>query len=56
MRIRDIIGRFLNKTIRPAAGAEDEKLLEWLGITGTPKKVLGEITYFTCLKIGRAHV
>lgn len=51
MRIRDIIGRFLNKTIRPAAGAEDEKLLEWLGITGTPKKVLGEITYFTCLKM-----
>lgn len=40
-----------NKAIRPAAGATDEKLLEWLGISGTPKKVLSEITYFTCLKM-----
>jgi len=40
-----------NKVLRPAAGANDEKLLEWLGISGTPKKVLSEVTYFTCLKM-----
>ena len=37
--------------LRPAAGANDEKLLEWLGISKTPKKVLSEVTYFTCLKM-----
>ncbi len=51
MRIFDKIIKFFNKTIRPAAGADDERLLEWLGISGTPKKVLGEVTYFTCLKM-----
>lgn len=38
------------RAARPAAGADDEKLLEWLGISRTPKKVLSEVTYFTCLK------
>ena len=51
MRIFDKIREFFNKMIRPAAGADDERLLEWLGISGTPKKVLGEVTYFTCLKM-----
>ncbi len=51
MKIFDKIREFFNKTIRPAAGADDERLLEWLGISGTPKKVLGEATYFTCLKM-----
>lgn len=51
MRIFDKIREFFNRTIRPAAGADDERLLEWLGISGTPKKVLGEVTYFTCLKM-----
>ena len=37
--------------IKPAVGADDERLLEWLGISGTPKKALGEVTYFTCLKM-----
>ena len=39
------------RAARPAAGADDEKLLEWLGISRTPKKVLSEVTYFTCLKM-----
>lgn len=30
------------RAARPAAGADDEKLLEWLGISRTPKKVLSE--------------
>ena len=51
MKVFDKIREFFNKTIRPAAGADDERLLEWLGISGTPKKVLGEATYFTCLKM-----
>lgn len=51
MRIFDRIRGFFNKMIRPAAGADDERLLEWLGISGTPKKALGEVTYFTCLKM-----
>jgi len=51
MKISDKIKNMLNKTVRPVAGAEDEQLLEWLGISGTPKKVLGEVTYFTCLKM-----
>ena len=71
MKAFDRIREFFGRAIRPAAGAEDEWLLEWLGIPGTPKKALGEVTYFTCLKmlsetlgkmpvkfyqIGRAHV
>lgn len=51
MRIFDKIREFFNKIIRPAAGADDERLLEWLGISGTPKDILGEVTYFTCLKM-----
>jgi len=51
MRLFSRIKRFFNKTVRPEAGADDERLLEWLGISGTPKKVLSEVTYFTCLKM-----
>ena len=29
----------------------DEELLEWLGISGTPKKLLSEVTYYTCIKM-----
>ena len=51
MKLFEKIKNMFNKVIRPAAGANDEKLLEWLGISGTPKKVLSEVTYFTCLKM-----
>ena len=36
---------------RPVASLDDEELLEWLGITNTPKKLISEVTYFTCLKM-----
>ena len=29
----------------------DEKLLEWLGVTAPYNKPISEITYFTCLKL-----
>ena len=51
MKAFDRIREVFDRAIRPAAGAEDERLLEWLGIPGTPKKALGEVTYFTCLKM-----
>ena len=47
MKAFDRIREVFDRAIRPAAGAEDERLLEWLGIPGTPKKALGEVTYFT---------
>ncbi|WP_133016919.1 phage portal protein [Clostridium cuniculi] len=36
---------------RQAADLNDKELLEWLGISNTPKKLLTEVTYFTCLKM-----
>lgn len=36
---------------RPAVGLEDRELLDWLGISNTPKKLISEVTYFTCLKM-----
>lgn len=51
MKIFNRIREFFDKTIRPTVGADDERVLELLGISGTPKKVLGEVTYFTCLKM-----
>ena len=51
MRLLEKIKNMLFRLVRPAAGADDERLLEWLGISSTPKKVLGEVTYFTCLKM-----
>lgn len=49
MRLFDKIRKFFNKMIRPVA--EEDQLLEWLGLSSTPKRVLGEVTYFTCLKM-----
>ena len=37
--------------VRPTADLNDEALLEWLGITTKNKKEIGEVTYFTCLKM-----
>lgn len=34
-----------------AADLADERLLEWLGISTTPKSLISEVTYFTCLKM-----
>lgn len=30
---------------------DDKELMEWLGISGTPRKLISEVTYFTCLKM-----
>lgn len=51
MKLFEKIKNMIYRAARPAAGADDEKLLEWLGISRTPKKVLSEVTYFTCLKM-----
>lgn len=51
MMILDKIRNFFNKTARPVADTNEESLLEWLGISKTPKKILSEATYFTCLKM-----
>lgn len=39
------------KSTRPTADLDDEKLMEWLGISGTSRKLVSEVTYFTCLKM-----
>lgn len=51
MKLYEKIKNMIYRATRPAAGADDERLLEWLGISGTPKKLLSEVTYFTCLKM-----
>lgn len=52
MKIIDRIVRWItNKATREVAGTDDDSLLEWLGLSGTRKDVLGEATYFTCLKM-----
>ena len=33
------------------ADMNDERLLEWLGISSTPRNMISEVTYFTCLKM-----
>ena len=30
---------------------QSQELLEWLGISSTPKQLVSEATYFTCLKM-----
>lgn len=36
---------------RQTADLNDEKIMEWLGISGTSKNLISEVTYFTCLKM-----
>lgn len=38
------------------ASMSGETLAEWLNRSGKRRGVWSEITYFTCMKIGRAHV
>lgn len=48
-RIRQIL---TNKTVvTPTANLNDERLLEWLGISGVAASHRSEATYFACLKI-----
>lgn len=46
-----IQNRMSFRSNRMPADMESEELLEWLGISKTPKKILSEVTYFTCLKL-----
>lgn len=48
-RIREII--LENKTMVQAADLNDERLLEWLGLSNVPNDIKSEATYFACLKI-----
>lgn len=38
-------------TPRTTADLNSQELLEWLGISSTPKRILSEVTYFTCMKM-----
>ena len=40
-----------NALVSPSISTEEEKLLEWLGISGTKRKLVAEVTYYTCLKM-----
>lgn len=51
MNIIEKIKNVISKGTRETADLTDEKLMEWLGIAGTPKKLISEVTYFTCLKM-----
>lgn len=52
MRPTAKIRQLRNQTIvRPTSDLADEKILEWLGIAGTPSNQRSEATYFACLKI-----
>jgi HK97 family phage portal protein len=43
----------IKNVIVPATSVDmqSQELLEWLGISSTPKKLVSEVTYFTCLKM-----
>ncbi len=38
-------------SIRKSVDLNDKELLEWLGFSNAPKKILSEATYFTCMKM-----
>ena len=41
-----------NSLVGESISLDDEKLLDWLGIEpDTPRNAIGEVTYFTCLKM-----
>jgi HK97 family phage portal protein len=47
------IAKGIKNAITPAKSVDmqSQELLEWLGISSTPKKLVSEVTYFTCLKM-----
>lgn len=51
MKWFDKIKNLITAKERPYASLNDERLLDWLGIKDTPKNMLSEVTYFTCLKM-----
>lgn len=40
-----------NALMRPTVNTNDDELLKWLGVDTTNKKIISEVTYFTCLKL-----
>ena len=41
-----------NSLVGEPVSIDDERLMEWLGIDPkTPRNAIGEVTYFTCLKM-----
>lgn len=51
MGIGNRIKNAVDALVRPTVDLNDEKLLEWLGINTRDKKLTGEVTYYTCLKM-----
>lgn len=51
MQITNRIKNAWNVLTRPAVNMDDEQLYEWLGIDKNRKKELGEVTYYTCMKM-----
>lgn len=50
--LRKIQSKIVNMiSPRTTADMQSEELLEWLGISRTPKRLISEVTYFTCLKM-----
>lgn len=49
MKIWDKIKNYITPQ-RPVSQS-DQELMEWLGISSTPRKLVSEVTYFTCMKM-----
>ena len=52
-KLTGIFNKFRNAIIPSKKGVDmqSQELLEWLGISSTPKRLVSEVTYFTCLKM-----
>ncbi len=53
MNVFSRIVKGIKNAIVPAKSVDmqSQELLEWLGISSTPKNLVSEVTYFTCLKM-----
>ena len=53
MNVFSRIAKGIKNAIIPVSSVDmqSQELLEWLGISSTPKKIVSEVTYFTCLKM-----
>lgn len=51
MGITNRIKNAWNALILPETGLNDKELLKWLGISATDRKLINEVTYYTCLKM-----
>ena len=51
MKIWNRIKSAYQAFLRPEADLNEDKLLEWLGIEPKSKKLISEVTYYTCMKL-----